>query len=210
MLLTGLGKNVYSCDDEAPRRQISMLRALAGRGRNMVGTFHLRALALLSALAALLVLAAPSFAREKDARVFEDWKAFYSETLEKTVVAQTGSRDGSTLAVSIDRNAGGVIVLTFTNHANLTHLSSSKYTCDMVIDGRKHYRNMVLDVYRKGKKGLAIYPGLSDAILEDFVKGRKVAVISIVKGKPVQTTFSLQGFTKALGYALDLHKKYLQ
>lgn len=176
----------------------------------MVGTFHLRALALLSALAALLVLAAPSFAREKDARVFEDWKAFYSETLEKTVVAQTGSRDGSTLAVSIDRNAGGVIVLTFTNHANLTHLSSSKYTCDMVIDGRKHYRNMVLDVYRKGKKGLAIYPGLSDAILEDFVKGRKVAVISIVKGKPVQTTFSLQGFTKALGYALDLHKKYLQ
>ena len=132
-----------------------------------------------------------------------------SETLEKTVVAQTRNRDGSTLAVSIDRNAGGVIVLTFTNHANLTHLSSSKYTCDMVIDGRKHY-NMVLDVYRKGKKGLAIYPGLSDAILGDFVKGRKVAVVSIVKGKPVQTTFSLQGFTKALGYALDLHKKYLQ
>ena len=166
----------------------------------MVGTSHLRALALLSALAALLVLAAPSFAREMDARVFEDWKAFYSDTLEKTVVAQTGSRDGSTLAVCIDRNAGGVLVLTFTNHAYLTHLSSSKYT----------YKNMVLDVYRKGKKGLAIYPGLSDAILEDFVKGRKVAVISIVKGKPVQTTFSLQGFTKALGYALDLHKKYLQ
>ena len=70
----------------------------------MVGTFHLRALALLSALAALLVLAAPSFAREKDARVFEDWKAFYSETMEKTVVAQTTSGDGSTLAVCIDRN----------------------------------------------------------------------------------------------------------
>ncbi|OUO50201.1 hypothetical protein B5F76_12350 [Desulfovibrio sp. An276] len=176
----------------------------------MVKTSHLRALALLSALAALLVLAAPSLAREKDARVFEDWKAFYSETMEKTVVAQTTSGDGSTLAVCIDRNAGGVIVLTFTNHASLKHLSSSKYTCDMVIDGRKHYRNMVLDVYRKGKKGLAIYPGLSDAILEDFVKGRKVAVISIVKGKPLQTTFSLQGFTMALGYALDLHKKYLQ
>ena len=70
----------------------------------MVGTSHLRALALLSALAALLVLAAPSFAREKDARVFEDWKAFYSETLEKTVVAQTGSRDGCMLLSIVVRS----------------------------------------------------------------------------------------------------------
>lgn len=176
----------------------------------MVGISHARALALLSALAALLVLSAPAFAAERDARVFGDWKAFYSDFMEKTVVAQTGSRDGVTLSVHIDRNVGGVIVLTFTNKASLKHLSSSKYTCDMVIDGRKHYRDIVFDVYRKGKTGVAVYPGLSDAILQDFVAGRKVSFITRVKGQPRETVFSLQGFTKTLEYALDLHKKYLQ